>query len=92
MPISLRTTTPTLDGKSEKLELFENLFQTKLKIHNHFTQEDEVNCFHYFMCGDALQTFKNVSSPNRENLAEILTVSCKKTYQTTVSGYVETQY
>ena len=26
------------------------------------------------MSGDALQTFKNISSPSRENLAEILTV------------------
>ena len=28
------------------------------------------------MCGDALQTFKNTSSPNRENLEEILRVFC----------------
>ena len=26
------------------------------------------------MCGDALQAFKNITSPNKENLAEILTV------------------
>ena len=25
---------PTFDGKSEKFELFEDLFQTSLKIHN----------------------------------------------------------
>ena len=30
------------------------------------------------MRGDALQTFKNISSPNRENLAEILTVFRRK--------------
>ena len=30
------------------------------------------------MCGDALQTFKNITSPNRENLAEILTVFRRK--------------
>ena len=30
------------------------------------------------MRGDALQTFKNISSPSRENLAEILTVFGKK--------------
>ena len=30
------------------------------------------------MRGDALQTFKNISSRNRENLAEILTVFCRK--------------
>ena len=30
------------------------------------------------MRGDALQTFKNISSPNRENLAEVLTVFRRK--------------
>ena len=30
------------------------------------------------MRGDALQTFKNIISPNRENLGEILTVFRKK--------------
>ena len=30
------------------------------------------------MRGDALQTFKNISSPNRENLTEILTVFSRK--------------
>ena len=65
---------PTFDGKSEKFELFEDLFQTSLKIHNKLTEEDKINYFHSLMCGDALQTFKNVTSPNRENLGEILTV------------------
>ena len=31
---SLTTTMPTFDGKSEKFELFENLFHRSLKIHN----------------------------------------------------------
>ena len=30
------------------------------------------------MSGDALQTFRNITSPNRENLGEILTVFCRK--------------
>ena len=30
------------------------------------------------MCGDALQTFKNITSPNRENLRENLTVLRRK--------------
>ena len=34
LPKSLTTTMPTFDGKSEKFELFEDLFQTSLKIHN----------------------------------------------------------
>ena len=69
---------PTFDGKSKKFELFENLFQTSLKIHNQLTEEDEKNYFHSLMRGDALQTFKNITSPNRENLGEILTVFRRK--------------
>ena len=65
---------PTFDGKSEKFELFEDLFQTSLKILNQLTEEDKINYFHSLMRGDALQTFKNITSPNRENLGEILTV------------------
>ena len=78
LPKSLTTTMPTFDGKSEKFELFEDLFQTSLKIHNQLTEEDKVYYFHSLMCGDALQTFKNIGSPNRENLTEILTVFRRK--------------
>ena len=78
LPKSLTTTMPTFDGKPEKLELFEDLFQTSLKIHNQLTEEDKINYFHSLMRGDALQTFKNITSPNRENLAEILTVFRRK--------------
>ena len=78
LPKSLTTTMPTFDGKSEKFELFEDLFQTSLKIHNQLTEEDRINYFHSLMRGDALQTFKNITSPNRENLAEILTVFRRK--------------
>ena len=78
LPKSLTTTMPTFDGKSEKFELFEDLFQTTLKIHNQLTEEDKINYFHSHMRGDAQQTFKNISSPNRENLTEILTVFRRK--------------
>ena len=78
LPKSLTTTMPTFDGKSGKFELFEDLFQTSLKIHNQLTEEDKINYFHSLMRGDALQTFKNITSPNRENLAEILTVFRRK--------------
>ena len=69
---------PTFDGKSENFEMFEELFQTRLKIHNQLTEEDKMNYFHSLMRGDALQTFKNITSPNRENLGEILTMFCRK--------------
>ena len=78
LPKSLTTTLPTFDGKSEKFELFEDLIQTSLKIHNQFTEEDKIYYFHSLIRGDALQTSKNIGSPNRESLAEILTVFRRK--------------
>ena len=78
LPKSLTTTMHTFDGKSEKFEMFEDLFQTSLKIHNQLTEEDKINYFHSLMRGDALQTFKNITSPNRENLGEFPTVFRRK--------------
>ena len=78
LPKSLTTTMPTFDGKSEKFELLEDLFQTSLKIHNQLTEENKIYYFHSLMRGDALQTFKNISNPNRENLGGILTVFRRK--------------
>ena len=56
LPKSLTTTMPPFDGKTEKFELFEDLFQTSLKIHNQLTEDDRINYFHSLMRGDALQT------------------------------------
>ena len=78
LPKSLTTTMPTFDGKTEKFELFEDLFQTSLKIHNQLTEYDRINYFHSLMNGDALQTFKNTDGPTRENLGEILAVFRRK--------------
>ena len=36
---------PIFDGKSEKLELFEDLFQTSRKQHNQLTEEDRILFF-----------------------------------------------
>ena len=69
---------PTFDGKSEKFKLFEDLFQTSFKIHNQLTEEDKINYFHSLVRVDALHAFKNIISPNRENLGKILTVFRRK--------------
>ena len=78
LPKSITTTMPTFDGKSEKIELLEDLFQTSLKIHNQLTEDDRISYFHSLMRGDALQTFKNINGPTRENLVEILAVFGRK--------------
>ena len=78
LPKSLTKSLPTFGGKSEKFELFEDMFQASLKIHNQRMEEDRINYFHSLMRGDALQLFKNITSLNRENLGEILTVFRRK--------------
>ena len=78
MPKSLTSTLATFDGKSEKFELFENFFQTSLKIHNQLTEEDRIIYFHSLMRGHALQTFKNFNGPTRENLGETPAVFRRK--------------
>ena len=78
LPKSLTATMPTFDGKTEKFELFEDLFQTSLKIHIELTEDDRINYFHSLMRGDALQTYKNIISPTREKLGEILAVFRRK--------------
>ena len=62
LPKSLTTTMPTFDGKSEKFEQFEDLFQTSLKIHNQLTQEDKINYFHSLIRGDALQNTNTLNT------------------------------
>ena len=78
LPKLLTTTMPTFDEKSERFELFDDLFQTSLKIHNQLTEEDRINYFHSLKRGDALQTFKNINGPTREILGEILVVFRRK--------------
>ena len=78
LPKSLTTTMPTFDGKTEKFEIFEDLLQTSLKIHNQLTEDDRINYFHSLKRGDALQTFKNINGPTRENLQETLAVFRRK--------------
>ena len=78
LPKSLTITMPKFDGKSEKFELFEDLFQTSLKNQTHLTDDDRINYFHSLMRGDASKTFRNINGPTRENLGEILALFRRK--------------
>ena len=69
---------PTFDGKSEKIELFEELFQTSRRIRNQLFEDDRINNFLSLMRGDALQTFENINGPTRENMGETLAVLRRK--------------
>ena len=65
---------PTFDGKSDIFELIEDLFQSSWIIQNQLTEEVKIFYLDSLMRGDALKTFENITSPNRETLGEILTV------------------
>ena len=72
LPKSPTMTRATFDGKSENFNLFEDLFQMSLNIHDQLTEEDKINYSHSLIRGVALQTLKNITSPNRESLGEFL--------------------
>ena len=72
LPKALATTMPTFDGKTEKFELFEDLFQTSLKVHPQITEQEKIHCFHSLLRGDALQTFRNMTETTKTNLSDII--------------------
>ena len=74
LPKALSSTMPTFDGKSEKFELFEDLFNTSLKVYPQITEAEKINYFHSLMRGEALQTFRNMTVDTKNNLDDILLV------------------
>ena len=75
-PVS--TTTLTFDGKSEKFELFEDLFHTMIKMQPEMTETMKINHFHSLLRKNALQTFRNISTANRQTLEDVLAVFRRK--------------
>ena len=75
-PVS--TTTLTFDGKSEKFELFEDLFHTMIKMQPDMTEAMKINHFHSLLRKNALQTFRNINTANRQTLEDILAVLRRK--------------
>ena len=74
----VNTTTLTFDGKSEKFELFEDLFHTMIKMQPDMTETMKINHFHSLLRKNALQTFRNINSANRQTLEDILAVFWRK--------------
>ena len=75
-PVS--TTTLTFDGKSEKFELFEDLFHTMIKMQPDMTETMKINHFHSLLRKNALQTFRNINTANKQTLEDILAVFRRK--------------
>ena len=69
---------PLFEGNSEKLELGKDLLQTCLKFDDHLVEVDRMDNFNSVLRGDALQTFKTISSPTPESFGKIPAVFRRK--------------
>ena len=79
MTIRPVTTNPmTFDGKTEKFELFEDLFHTMIKMQPAMTEQMKINHFHSLLRKRALQTFRNINSTNRQTLEDVLVIFRRK--------------
>ena len=75
---SVNSNTMTFDGKSEKFELFEDLFHTMIKMQPEMTEQMKINHFHSLLRKNALHTFRNSNSTNRQTLEEVLVIFRQK--------------
>ena len=79
MTIRPVTTNPlTFDGKTEKFELFEDLFHTRIKMQPAMTEQMKINHFHSLLRKGAQQTFRNINSINRQTLEDVLVIFRRK--------------
>ena len=74
----VNSNTMTFDGKSEKFELFEDRFHTMIKMQPEMTEQMKINHFHSLLRKNALQTFRNISSTNRQTLEDVLVIFRRK--------------
>ena len=74
----VNSNTMTFDGKSEKFELFKDLFHTMIKMQPEMTEQMKINHFHSLLKKNALQTFRNISSTNRQTLEDVLVIFRRK--------------
>ena len=68
------TTAMTFGGKTEKFELFEDMFHTMIKMQPAMTEQMGINNFHSFLRKGALQTFRNINFSNRQSLEDVLVI------------------
>ena len=59
-------------GKNKKIELFEDLFHTMLKMQPEMREAMKINHFHAHLQKEALQTYRKISAPNKKTLNDVL--------------------
>ena len=74
MPKALTVSLSTFDWKSEKFELFEDLFRNNIKMYPHLWEIQRFNHFHSLLQGDALQAFCSIEDSKSVSLDEIMTI------------------
>ena len=74
----VNSNTMTFDGKSEKFELFEDLFHTMIKMQPEMSEQKKINHFHSLLQKNGLQTFRKISAPNRQTLEDVLVIFRRK--------------
>ena len=62
------TTRLTFDGKSEKFVFLEDLVYTMIKMQPEMTETMKIKHFHSLLRKNALQTFRNINTANRQTL------------------------
>ena len=73
MPKALTASLPVFDGKSEKFELFKDLFRNNIKMYSHLTEIQKINYFYSLLRGNALQAYCNIDDTKKDNLEEVIT-------------------
>ena len=53
---------PMFDGKTDKFEHFEDLFQTRLIVHPNKIEEEKLHYFYSLLKSDALRTFRSMTA------------------------------
>ena len=69
--MALTESLPIFDGKSDKFQLFEDLFRKNIKMHPHSTEIPKIN--YLLLRHDALQAFRNLEDSKKNSAEEILT-------------------
>ena len=74
----VNSNTMTFDGKREKLELFEDLMYTIVKMHPEMSEEMKINHFHSLVRKGVLQTLRIINTVNRQTLEDALVIFRQK--------------
>ena len=59
LPMPIAASLPVFDGKSEKFQLFKDLFRNNIKMYSHITEIQKIFYFHSLLRGNTLQAFFN---------------------------------